>query len=213
MTPKGSTLGGLIRSLRQERGWTLRQMSEKVGIPLSTLAKVEQDKLSLTYDKLQQFTSRLGLTLAEFLAHDTSARTASPVVTARRSLGSPGNSVNVATPNYDSEYLCADLREKRMVPIISRIRAHSLDEFGKLVRHQGEEFIYVLEGSIEVYLQFYTPVTLTAGQSIYIDSTMGHAYVAKDCDSALVLAVCSSEDPNLASELISLVEAEAEPTA
>ena len=77
MTPKGSTLGGLIRSLRQERGWTLRQMSEKVGIPLSTLAKVEQDKLSLTYDKLQQFTSRLGLTLAEFLAHDTSARTAS----------------------------------------------------------------------------------------------------------------------------------------
>jgi transcriptional regulator with XRE-family HTH domain len=204
-----STLGGLIRALRQQHGWTLRQMSERVGIPLSTLAKVEQDKLSLTYDKLQQFTSRLGMTLAEFLAHESTAA-ASPVVTARRSLGSPVNSVNVATPNYDYEYLCADLREKRMVPILSRIRAHSLDEFGKLVRHQGEEFIYVLEGSIEVYLQFYTPVTLTAGQSIYIDSTMGHAYVAKDCDSALVLAVCSSEDPNLASELISLVEGEAE---
>src|ERR1700756_3901573 len=170
-----STLGSLISLVRQRNGWTLREMSEKVGIPLSTLAKVEQDKLSLSYDKLQQFTSRLGLTLVEFLAHDASARAPSPVVTARRSLGSPGNSVNVATPNYDYEYLCADLREKRMVPIISRIRAHSLDEFGKLVRHPGEEFIYVLEGAIEVHLQFYTPVTLTAGQSIYIDSTMGHA--------------------------------------
>ena len=208
-----STLGRLIRALRQGRGWTLRQMSEKVGIPLSTLAKVEQDKLSLTYDKLQQFTSRLGLTMAEFLADDSAARAESKAVTARRSLASPGNSVNVATPNYDYEYLCADLREKRMVPILSRIRAHSLDEFGKLVRHQGEEFIYVLEGSIEVYLQFYTPVTLSVGQSIYIDSTMGHAYVAKDCDSALVLAVCSSEDPNLASELISLVETVAKPAA
>jgi transcriptional regulator with XRE-family HTH domain len=45
-------------------------MRDKVGIPLSTLAKVEQDKLSLTYDKLQRFTSRLGLTMTEFLAQN-----------------------------------------------------------------------------------------------------------------------------------------------
>ena len=57
----------LIRLVRQKNDWTLRQMSTKVGIPLSTLAKVEADKLSLTYDKLQQFTSRLGMTLTEFL--------------------------------------------------------------------------------------------------------------------------------------------------
>ena len=35
---------------------------------------------------------------------------------------------------------------------------------------------------------------------------MGHAYVAKDCESALVLGVCSGEDPDLDRELISLVE-------
>jgi hypothetical protein len=54
-------------------------------------------------------------------------------------------------------------------------------------------------------------VTLTEGQGIYLDSTMGHAYMAKDCESALVLAVCSSEDPNLESELISVAENEAVP--
>jgi quercetin dioxygenase-like cupin family protein len=96
-----------------------------------------------------------------------------------------------------------------MVPIIARIRAHNIKEFGEPLKHQGEEFIYVLEGTIEVHLQFYTSVTLTVGQGIYLDSSMGHAYVAKDCESALVLAVCSSEDPNLASELISLAESEA----
>lgn len=199
----GTTLGALISLLRKSRGWTLREMSAQVGIPLSTLAKVETDKLSLTYDKLQQLTSRVGITMTEFLGQAESARTAPlPVVTARRSLTTDGNSIQVGTPNYDYEYLCADLREKRMVPIIARIRAHDLAEFGEPVQHKGEEFIFVLEGSIEVHLQFYTPVVLKTGEGIYLDSTMGHAYVAKDCESALVLAVCSGEDPR---ELINIV--------
>lgn len=208
MDRSSATLGGLIRLLRQRNGWTLRQMSEKVGIPLSTLAKVETDKLSLTYDKLQQLTARLGMTMTEFLgqADESSRGPLVPAITARRSLTADDNTIRITTPNYDYEYLCADLREKRMVPILTRIRAHNLAEFGEPVQHRGEEFIYVLEGSIEVHLQFYTTVTLKAGQGIYIDSTMGHAYVAKDCESALVLGVCSGEEPDLDRELISLVE-------
>jgi transcriptional regulator with XRE-family HTH domain len=210
MATEKSTLGKLIRLVRQQNDWTLRQMSAKVGIPLSTLAKVEADKLSLTYDKLQQFTSRLGMTMTEFLgqAEARPAQTEQRVVTARRSLTSKNNSVQISTPTYDYEYLCADLREKRMVPIICRIRARSIDDFEEPVRHAGEEFIYVLEGTVEVHLQFYTSVVLNVGQGIYLDSSMGHAYVAKDCESALVLAVCSSEDVNLASELMSLAEGE-----
>jgi len=200
------TLGKLIRAERQRRDWTLRQMSETVGIPLSTLAKVEQDRLSLTYDKLQQFTARLGLTMAEFLAQGQAGiePPSATSVTARRSATDPASTVRVETPNYDYDYLCADLRDKRMVPIIGRIRAHSIEEFGELVSHRGEEFIYVLEGCIEVHSQFYTPLTLQAGHGVYIDSTMGHAYIAKDCESALVLAVCSSEDTNLSETLINL---------
>src|SRR5579862_2994343 len=92
MTRKNTTLGSLIGALRRQKKWTLRQMSDKVGVPLSTLAKVEQDKLSLTYDKLQQFTTRLGLTMTEFLAQaDPPATDAPNVVTARRSLTRDGN--------------------------------------------------------------------------------------------------------------------------
>ncbi|MGH6962850.1 MAG: helix-turn-helix domain-containing protein [Phenylobacterium sp.] len=208
---EASSLGALIRRLRRENGWTLRQMSEKTGTPLSTLAKVESDKLSLTYDKLQQFASRLGFTMTEFLAQaeDADGRSAQAVVTGRRSVAAGGNSVKITTANYDYEYLCADLREKRMVPILVRIRKHNMHEFGEPVRHAGEEFIYVVEGSIEVHLEFYKTITLTAGQGVYLDSPMAHAYVAKDCESALVLAVCSSEDQNLEDELISMAESEA----
>ena len=207
MAKDKNTLGTLIRLVRQHNGWTLREMSKQVGIPLSTLAKVEADKLSLTYDKLQHLSATLGLTLTEFLALGEEAqRAAPPMVSGRRSLARANNVVQVSTPNYDYRYLCADLRQKRMVPILVRIRAHDINEFGELVRHQGEEFLYVLEGTIDVHLEFYTPITLTVGQGIYLDSTMGHAYLAKNCDSALVLAVCSSEDPNLATELINLTE-------
>jgi transcriptional regulator with XRE-family HTH domain len=214
MASKSSTLGSLIRLVRKKNSWTLRQLSERVGIPLSTLAKVETDKLSLTYDKLQQFTASLGLSMTEFLAQgEPPAASPLPVLTARRSLTNSGNSIQISTPNYDYEYLCADLREKRMVPILTRIRSKDIAEFGEPLRHKGEEFVFVLEGTIEVHLQYYSPVRLTAGQGVYLDSTMGHAYVAKDCESALVLGVCSSEDPNLASELINLAATEAEATA
>jgi len=199
-----NTLGQLVKAERQRREWTLRQMSERVGIPLSTLAKVEQDKLSLTYDKLQQMTARLGVTMAEFLAQDSAEPMPPAAITARRSTTGTDNTVRVETSNYDYDYLCADLRDKRMVPILTRIRSRSLAEFGELIRHEGEEFLYVLEGCIEVHTQFYMPQTLQVGQGIYIDSTMGHAYVAKDCESALVLAVCSSEDANLSETLINL---------
>jgi hypothetical protein len=126
-------------------------------------------------------------------------------VTGRRSIGSLDRAVRVVTDNYDYSYLCTDLRRKRMIPILTRIRAHSAREFGDLVRHQGEEFIYVLEGRIEVHSEFYDPVQLETGQGIYLDSSMGHAYVVGEgCQEALVLGVCSSADENLMDSLMSL---------
>ena len=71
--------------------------------------------------------------------------------------------MRVTTPNYDYYYLCTELRRKRMVPVITKIRASSREEFGELVRHAGEEFIYVIKGRVVVHTQFYDPVTLERG--------------------------------------------------
>ena len=198
----GPTLGQIVRGLRARNGWTLKEMSERSGIPVSTLSKVENGRLTLTYDKLQQMSQRLQIRMSDLFAE-----TDSPVesITARRSIGTIGNAVQVTTPNYDYYYLCTELRRKRMIPVVTRIAAKSLDEFGDLVRHPGEEYIHVLEGSIIVHTEFYDPVTLQVGEGIYIDSTMGHAYIAaEDCAEALVLGVCSSADEGLMSSLMSL---------
>lgn len=80
----------------------------------------------------------------------------------------------------------------------------SLEELGNLVRHSGGEYLFVLEGGITVHTEFYDPVMLKSGESIYVDSNMGHAYVAEKCDEATVLAVCSSTDESLLESLMSL---------
>ena len=175
-------------------------MSAKSGIPVSTLSKVEHDRLTLTYDKLYQLTERLGIQMSELFAEPDDGT--APAVTARRSLSDIKTAVRVETPNYDYYYLCTELRRKRMIPVIARIRAKTPEEFGKLHRHAGEEYLYVLEGRIVVNTEFYDPVVLEKGQSIYIDSSMGHAYLAaKGCDEAQVLAVMSCASDNLAQDL------------
>ena len=196
---KRPTLGALLKGLRTANGWTLKEMSGRSGIPFSTLCKIEHDRLTLTYDKLLQLSERLHIRLSDLFAQLEAeaepAPTALPVL-ARRSIGDLERAFRVSTKNYDYYYLCPELRRKRMLPVLTLIRARSLEEFGELLHHNGEEFIYVLEGRIAMHTEVYDPVTLGPGEAIYIDSNMGHAYVLADgCEGALILGACSSPEP------------------
>jgi transcriptional regulator with XRE-family HTH domain len=203
MKSEQPTIGRLLRGLRAHRGWTLKQMSAHSGIPLSTLSKVEHDRLTLTYDKLQLLSQRLNMTMSELFAEPDNLT--EPAVTARRSIGRIEGAVRVKTPNYDYYYLCPELRRKRMIPVLARVRAKSLKEFGELVRHSGEEWAYVVEGTVVLHTEFYDPLTLKVGESVYIDSNMGHAYLAgEDCDEATVVCACSSPDEALMESLIQI---------
>lgn len=196
MPEKHVTLGAVLRGLRSRNDWTLKEMSEKTGIPISTLSKVEHDRLTLTYDKLQQLSQRLNMRMSELFAEGESGAPAA--IMGRRSVGTPERAVAVNTPNYDYLYLCTELRQKRMIPVVTRVHAKSLEQFGELVRHSGEEFVYVTEGRVTVHTEFYDPVTLNPGEGIYIDSGMGHAYLAAEgCDEAVTIGVMSSAEDDL----------------
>lgn len=189
------TLGAVITGLRTRNGWTLKEMSKRCGIPVSTLSKVEHDRLSLTYDKLQQVSDRLNIGIADLFADNNNN---GPTVMGRRSVGRLDAAIRVDTPNYEYYYVCTELRQKQMVPVITRIHAKSIGEFGDLVRHSGEEYIYVVEGNLVVHTEFYDPIDLAPGESIYIDSGMGHAYVcAEGTSEALTVGVMSSPETDL----------------
>ena len=75
-----SQLGHCLKAARQARGLTLKQVAERTGLALSTLSKVENGLMSLTYDKLQQLTGGLKMEIAELFNPATGAWTDSGVL-------------------------------------------------------------------------------------------------------------------------------------
>ncbi|MGF6176110.1 helix-turn-helix domain-containing protein [Ensifer sp. 4252] len=195
-------LGDCLRNLRKHHGWTPQDVSHLTGVAVSTLSKVENDQMSLTYDKLLQICAGLGVHVTELLSGDSKQ----PPARTRRSVTSATTTLRQLTRNYDYHYLATDLVRKRMVPILAHARARTLAEFGPLTRHAGEEFLIVLKGEIELHTDQYAPVRLKAGESVYIDSTMGHAYLSVGEGDAEMLCVCSGDEPDMEKTLLSITD-------
>lgn len=186
---KQSVLAQRLRALRQARDWTLKQAAQATGVSTSTLSKIENGLLSPTYDNLIKIAAGLDLDVAElFTASDAH------MGTGRRSLSRQGEGRQYETPYYDHRLLCTALSHKRMMPFHTRVKARSFDEFQDWSRHGGEEFVYVLEGEVELYTEFYEPARLKAGESFYIDSRMGHRVISLSKQDALVLWVSTHAD-------------------
>lgn len=195
-TANRSRLGAALRSLRKQKDWTLAEVSQRTGFSVPTLSKVENDRLSLSYDKLIRLSEGLGVDIAQLFAPVDGAASPSSI-TGRRSVNREGDGELVPTRNYDYRYLSTDVTRKKFIPILTELHARSLEEFGDLVRHSGEEFVFVLEGQVEIHTELYAPLTLSTGESAYLDSAMGHAYVVKGEGPCRLIAVCSASESDL----------------
>jgi uncharacterized cupin superfamily protein len=80
-----------------------------------------------------------------------------------------------------------------MIPIVTRIKSHSLEQFGEIMRHSGEEFFFILEGIVELITEHYASVKLEQGDCAYFDSSMGHACLSADKKHAVILWVSTPD--------------------
>lgn len=186
--------GQVLKAARLERGRTLAEISAGSGLPVSTISKLENGKMSLSFDKLTRLSAAIGVDIAQLF--DASAVSA-PSATGRRSVTRKGEGATIETHAYGHIYPASDVLKKRFVPIIADVHCRSIAEFGELIRHPGEEYAYVLEGAVELHTDLYAPVRLEAGDSIYFDSGMGHAYIAVADGPCRVLSICSGDEPQL----------------
>ncbi len=177
-------LGERIRNIRADKGLTLSEAAARAGLARSTLSKIENEQTSPTFEVLLKLAAGLDIAMDELL---TVERAAAPL--GRRSITRAGAGRFYDTGTYVHEFLCADLTHKNVVPSKARITARSVSEFPGWVRHEGEDFLLVLEGAIELHTELYEPVQLRAGDSAYFDARMGHLCVSISEDDALVLWV------------------------
>ncbi|MFT3728830.1 MAG: XRE family transcriptional regulator [Terricaulis sp.] len=185
------TFGAAIRRLRTERGWTLRDLSERSKISQSALSRVETGQITLSFDRAHALARALEADFSEFLMRMGDENATGAVAPAHasgwRSVTRKGEGHHVVQPNADYSYLCTDFLYRKMVTGIAMITAKTLEEHGPFVTHPGEEFIHVLDGSVVIASEFYAPLTLHQGDSIQFDSTMRHAIFADGASPARVL--------------------------
>ena len=181
---RAENLGQRVRQLRTERDLTQKELARRGGVSHSALSKIENSQLSPTFESILRIADGLGIDVSELLSslNTTQQRT-------RRTVTRRGEGENHESDNYVYETLCNDITNKRMIPLVARIKAHSLEQFGTLMRHPGEEVLYVLEGEIEVHTAHYASVRLGPGDCVYLDSSMGHAFISTKKDEALVFWV------------------------
>lgn len=192
----GARPGTALRALRVQRGWTLAEVSKRTDLPISTLSKIENGRVSLTYDKLARISTGLGVDISQLFAPHIVGMNGS-TVSGRRCVTLAGQGSVIETENYGHIYPAADFLNKRFVPVIAELYARTLAEFGEMIRHAGEEYAYILEGTVEFHSELYAPLTLRKGDSLYFDSGMGHAYLAADPGPCRVLSICSGPESQL----------------
>lgn len=179
-------LGERVRELRKARGWTLEQAAVQAGLARSTLSKIENGQMSPTYEALKKLAEGLAISVPQLFTPPSKAQ-----VNGRMSVTRAGAGQAHATVTYEHELLAGTLTRKQMLPYRARIRARDLAEFDGWVRHDGEEFLYVLTGVIRLYTEFYEPQDLRRGDSAYYDATMGHNVISLSEEDATILWVTS----------------------
>lgn len=157
-------MSAMVRARRLSAGLTLDALAEQVGVTKSYLSKVERGRSTPSIAIALRIADALGVDAAEiFVESDSDA--AGPVTVERAAHRiTPGPD---GRPVYDP--VAAALSGKQMHPFV----VHPSEETGELVHHDGDEFVYVLAGTVALTVDD-TESTLETGDSAYFSATRPH---------------------------------------
>ncbi|MGD9930535.1 MAG: helix-turn-helix domain-containing protein [Mangrovibacterium sp.] len=180
-------LGSKIKQIRTSKQVSPEELAERTNLDVTLIKKIEDEKVVPSLAPLIKIARALGVRLGTFL--DDSDQLGPAIVR------SGGQEKGVRFTSQGSEArehlnffsLAFDKAGRHMEPFIVEIEPSEQSDY-MLSSHEGEEFIYVLEGQIEinygkdVYL-------LNPGDSIYLDSIVSHNVHAANKQPAKILAV------------------------
>ncbi|WP_435235091.1 helix-turn-helix domain-containing protein [Psychromonas sp. PT13] len=180
-------LGKRLKEIRKSLGLTLEESSQKTGLARSTLSKIENEQISPTFQVMQKLSTGLQIDLPQLFAPPKQVS-----ATGRRDITLNKEGKTHPTSTYEHELLATQLTNKKMMPFKSLVRARDFAEFSEWIRHDGEEFLLVLSGEITFFSEFYEPVNLKEGDSVYYDANMGHMLISISEEDALILWITAS---------------------
>ncbi len=181
------TVGEKIKQIRETKKVSLEELASRSGMDITTIQKIEQEKNIPSLAPLVKIARALGVRLGTFLDDSDSY---GPVVvrSGEYQKGARFTSQSSEAREHLNFFsLAFDKAGRNMEPFIVEIEPGQKSDY-MLSSHEGEEFIYVLEGEIEINYgkEVYR---LAKGDSIYLDSIVLHNVHAGNSMSAKILAV------------------------
>lgn len=178
--------GVAVRKLRLSKGWTLQQLSEKSGVPLSTLSKLELGQSSLTYDKILRICRALdvdpGLSILQQAA-------VTPSPSGRRAVVRAGQGEPIKYGPHEAKAAAHDLLSKTFSPMVVMLAPSERSTPRDTL--PGEVYLHVLEGQAVLHTDVYAPLKLGPGDAVYFDGSTEHSLHAgngEPCRALLVIA-------------------------
>ena len=184
--PKSINIGEKIKNLRESKNITREELSERSGLNLDQIVSIEENINLPSLAPLIKIARVLGVRLGTFLDDNDEL---GPVVTRKKDKTesiSFSNNASELRKHMDYYSLSKAKSGRHMEPFIIDIIA-SEAEF-TLSSHEGEEFIYVFEGTVEINYGKDTYL-LEPGDSIYYDSIVAHHVHSYNNSNAKILAV------------------------
>jgi transcriptional regulator with XRE-family HTH domain len=189
MSENKTLIGSKIKSIRETKNLSLEEIAESSGLSTEQIMSIESDENLPSLGPLIKIARALGVRLGTFL-DDSDAL--GPIVcrAADREKDSSISFSNGATDaRQHMEYhpLAQQKTGRHMEPFVIDIHPEESPEF-QLSAHEGEEFIYVMQGEVEIVYGKQT-YTLKEGDSIFYDSIVNHHVHGAPGKAAKILAV------------------------
>ena len=174
-------IGEKINLLRSTKGMTLKELGDKANLSVSFLSQAERGLTSITINSLKKIAEALDVELSYFFTPPKSHR---PMIM---------HSYEQEVFRYEQSKfiyynLGSDIQDKRMDPVVAVVLPGQKPEEVIPCEHPGEEFIYVLEGILTIFLED-KQYDLYPGDSMHFPSTIPHDWANFTNKLVKILAV------------------------
>ena len=189
MSNNNSALGSKIKGIRESRNLSIEEIAESSGLTVDQINSIENDENLPSLGPLIKIARAMGVRLGTFMDDNDAL---GPVV-CRAEDREKDNSISFSNGAVDArkhmEYhpLAQQKAGRHMEPFVIDINPEDKPEF-TLSAHEGEEFIYVMNGEVEIEYGK-EKYTLHEGDSIFYDSIVKHHVHGAPGKSAKILAV------------------------
>jgi len=186
MSNNSMSVGEKLKSVRIEKAISPADLARQAGVSEGDLAKMEANELAPPLGVIVNLAKALAVPLGDLFGDSGD----SPFCIVRNDDGaavSRFSSAYAKSCGYSYQGLGQQKRNRQMEPFLVTLNPRE-DQEVLANRHSGEEFIYVLDGKIEVSLLDHKGI-LNRGDSIYYDSSVPHMISCHGDTPAKILAV------------------------